>query len=690
MESNNPTIENFSTIEKSERRTRAVSSWKNFIFWSGLALIGQTASLQMIDAGRLIHFQHYKTLPELFAQNPAPLFLFVLQIALVAAGIGRLLPPLSGWLAGNFNRRGLIIGAFFMALAGAAVTPEASVYLTSLVFAAVAQFINLANIVLIISSVPEESLIRLKEKIEKFFSAGKAAKPSLDKFSLIAALWIVLLAAGLSFFVYESHPHVPDETQYLFQAKYFAAGKISVNAPPVPEAFSMYMVPQNEAGWYSIFPPGWSALLAIGIILNAVWLVNPLLAGICVLLAYLFFQELYTRKFARFGVLLLCCSPWFVFMAMSFMSHVATLACALGAAVLLQKAFRNQKTSCVFAAGILIGILSLIRPLDGAMIVFLLGVWTLSGFPSWITRFKNAFVLAVGTIAAAVLIFPYNQAVTGSALISPSDAYYTKYFRSGAMALGFGESRGFGWGLDAFPGHSPLEALINTALNVFQLNTELFGWAAGSLVLAVVFLVSGKIQRKDFWALAAIGIIVGGYGFFWYHGGPDFGARYWFLTIIPLVALTVRGVETLERKINEKDSRTQRDLRVRFAVLTLCAMSLVIYFPWRAADKYFRYLEMQPGILKLARENDFGKSLVLIRGEEHPDYQSAWIYNPQDWSADAPVYAHDKSPEIRARLLQEFAERTVWIVDGPTRANGVYKIVRGPLNAENLLAETNQ
>jgi 4-amino-4-deoxy-L-arabinose transferase-like glycosyltransferase len=672
-------------FENSDGGTR-----KNFVGWLLLACAGQAASLQMIDAGRLIHFQHYKTLPELLAQNTAALVVFALQIGCVGVGIARYLPALNDWRKRNFKARRLIFAAFFLTLAGAAVTPDASIYATSLLFAAVAQFINLANLILIVQSFPEAPLNWLKRKVEIVFSAKNSEKPSLDRFSLLAAVWVVLLAGFLSYFVYENHPHVPDETQYLFQAHYFAAGKLTTDAPPVPEAFALYMTPTDEARWFSIFPPGWAALLAFGVKFGAVWLINPLLGGLCVLLAYLFFQEIYTRKFARFGVALLCCSPWFVFMAMSFMSHVATLACALGAAVFLLRAFRNQKTRYVFAAGILVGFLSLIRPLDGAMIAFLLGVWTLFKFENRKAKLKNAFVLAVGTLATAALIFPYNKAVTGSATVSPSDFYYTKYFWSGVMAYGFGESRGFGWGLDAFPGHSPLEALINAALNTFLLNTELFGWACGSLIFIIYIIFSGNLRRKDFWALAAIGIIIVGYGFFWYHGGPDFGARYWFLAIIPLITLTVRGVETLGEKSNANDSESNVNTRVCFAVVTLCAMSLLTYFPWRATDKYFRYLEMQPGILRLARENNFGKSLVLIRGAEHPDYQSAWIYNPLDFAADAPVYAHDKSPEIRARLLQAFPERPVWIVDGPTRAGGVYKIAQGPVKAEDLAAETNQ
>jgi hypothetical protein len=478
------------------------TKWKYFASWSALALVGQAAALQMIDAGRLIHFQHYRSLTDLLSQDALVPVLFGLQIALVAFGIGKRLPVIWSWLREKLRLWQVLSAAFFLMLAGAAVTPDLGIYSTSLLTSAVVQLVSLGNVVLAAWSVPADSIVWLRGKIDKLLSTSDVGtKVRLDRFSVLAAVWIVLLAAALSYFVYENHPHIPDEAQYLFQAHYFAAGQLSVSAPRVPEAFTMYMVPHAEARWFSIFSPGWSALLAIGSRLNAAWLVNPLLAGLCVLLAYMFFQELYSRRFARLGVLLLCCSPWFVFMAMSFMSHISALACALGAAVLLIRAFEKNKPIFAVPAGMVIGVLSLIRPLDGLIIAGLLGFWTLFRCRTWKSKVSTGAALALGTITTAALVFPYNKAITGSALLSPLDAYYAEYFSPKAMALGFGAERGFHWGLDAFPGHSPLEAAINTALNTFLLNTELFGWGTGSLLLAILFVFAFRFEKKDLWAL---------------------------------------------------------------------------------------------------------------------------------------------------------------------------------------------
>jgi hypothetical protein len=75
-------------------------------------------------------------------------------------------------------------------------------------------------------------------------------------------------------------------------------------------------------------------------------------------------------------------------------------------------------------------------------------------------------------------------------------------------------------------------------LNTFSVNIELFGWGAASLILAALFIFSGKVSRSD-WTLLGLcaGIFIGHF-FYYFSGGPDFGARYWFLMLIPSVVFT--------------------------------------------------------------------------------------------------------------------------------------------------------
>ena len=185
--------------------------------------------------------------------------------------------------------------------------------------------------------------------------------------------------------------------------------------------------------------------------------------------------------------------------------------------------------------------------------------------------------------------------------------------------------------------------------------------------------------------LAVIVAIFGVFSLYWFSGGPDFGARYWYLMVIPLVALTVRGIQFLETTFqNATAGSTNQTTRVMAAVLSLSMLALINFFPWRAIDKYYHYLGMRPDIRYLDQKHDFGKSIVLIRGNSHPDYQSAWVYNPSDPYADAPIYAWDQNPQVRAQVLRAYPDRPIWIVNGPTITRGGFQVLAGPLSARDF------
>ena len=137
------------------------------------------------------------------------------------------------------------------------------------------------------------------------------------------------------------------------------------------------------------------------------------------------------------------------------------------------------------------------------------------------------------------------------------------------------------------------------------------------------------MRSSDYLMLATLAAIVGTYSLYWFSGGPDFGARYWYVALVPCIALTVSGIRFLENTLQRMGAEsTGNGTRLVAAVLSLCVLTLVNYFPWRAMDKYFHYLRMRPDIRYMAKEHSFGRSLVLVRGDRFPDYASAAIYNP--------------------------------------------------------------
>jgi hypothetical protein len=319
----------------------------------------------------------------------------------------------------------------------------------------------------------------------------------------------------------------------------------------------------------------------------------------------------------------------------------------------------------------------------------LLGFWAIGvGGPRLKTSAIAAFVL--GSVLVGGLTLPYNDRVTGDPARFPVMAYFDKYYGPKTNALGFGPERGVGWPIDPFPGHGPMDALVNANLNTYSMNVELFGWSTGSLIMIAVLLFSGSMKRSDFLMLSVILATFGVYSLYWFSGGPDFGARYWYLAIVPCVVLTVRGFLLIERMVDfGAYGFADRGPRVIAALLCLCILTLVNYFPWRAIDKYYHYRGMRPDVRLLAKEYSFGKSLVLIRGERFPDYASAAVYNHVNFHDRVPLYAWDKNPEVQAQVLTAYSDRPVWVVEGPTITRNGFKVIDGPLSAHELLSRGN-
>jgi len=672
---------------------------KKFAFWFALALVGQAVALQMIEAGQLIRYQHYKPLNLLAETDPLLLLFLAMQTMFVIIGLKNRWSEIRAWLSHTVKTWKLLMLGLVFILSSAAVQREIPLYLSDLFIAALVQTVSLINIVLIAWTFPEEMLSRLKQRLDRLFRTTEkepsfnlekegAGKPKiLERFAVFAAIWVLFLAAVLNVFSYERHPHVPDEVVYLYHARFLAEGVITLPAPPVPDAFDIYLMEVKDDRWYPSTHPGWPAILSLGVRLGVPWLVNPLLAGLNVLLIYYLLWELYDRRTARVGVFLLCISPWYIFMAMNFMTHTFTLTCALVATVGIIQARKTGKARWGWLAGLMVGVVSLTRPLEGLVLAGLLGLWAI-GVGGRRLKVTTIMAFVLGTIFVGATILPYNKLLTGSQTVFPLNAYIDKHYGPGRNDFGFGPNRGLGWGLQPFPGHSPLGALINANLNIFSLNIELFGWSTGSLLLILLLVFAGMKHRSDYLMVSVIASFFGAHIFYWFSGGPDFGARYWYLMLVPCIALAVGGIRFIEKTFESgSGGSSDQSTRIMVAVLSMCIFTLVNYFPWRAIDKYHHYLRMRPDIRYLAKDYGFGKSLVLIRGDWHPDYESAAAYNPLDLHTDAPVYAWDRNPEARAQLLSAYSDRQVWIVDGPSLTRGGFKVNEGPLSTRILLAQ---
>jgi len=394
-------------------------------------------------------------------------------------------------------------------------------------------------------------------------------------------------------------------------------------------------------------------------------------------------REIYPRRTARITVALFAASPWNLFMAMNFMTHTATLTCALAAAAAVARLGRDPRARWGVLAGCFTGMVALIRPLEGAAVALLLGLWSLRA-RGLRFRFTPSLALTLAAVVTGALVLPYNRYLTGSARVFPIMAYTDAVYGPGRNDLGFGTNRGLGWpGLDPLPGHGAADVVINGNLNLFQINIELLGWATGSLFLLLLWLGFGSLRRPDRLMITAIAVVAGIHSFYYFSGGPDFGARYWYLAIIPCLALTARGLEFLEDRADR--AAPGGGQRVLVSASVLVAGALLLFVPWRAIDKYHHYRGMRPDIRRMTREYPIGNGVMLVQGRRHPDYASAAAYNPTDLTASVPLFAWDRGLVVRRALVAVYPDRAFWIVRGPTVTGRGYEIVAGPLSGAQLL-----
>ncbi len=500
------------------------------------------------------------------------------------------------------------------------------------------------------------------------------------------ALWVGGASAALCLFAFERVPHVPDEVAYVFQAKLLGLGEIRLAAPPpaVLAAVDYDFVHAFEGRWFSIFPPGWPAFLAVGVALGAGWLVNPLLAAACVPLAHRVFLGLTDRRTADVGITLMAVSPWWLGTSASLMAHTTTLFLMLAAWVLLLAAIERRRWALALAAGGLMGLVFDTRPLDGVVVGTLTGLWCLMA-PR--PRPLGAVVgYGLGCILTGALLFPWHAALTGNPLKTPIHNYFDQVHYEGSNRFGFAEDIGpreLWGGIDLYHGHGPLEALVHTHQNLHTLNVELLGFGVGSLALVGIHLLWGRKTRVDLaMALLALSIITV-YGFYWFSGGFYVGPRYWFMVFLPLVFLSARGALTLVERLRSVPGLVAPELRVGLPLVVLCAFAMVSFTSWRGVAKYHDFRGFHDDYRQLLAVHDLSGALIFVRDTSVGDYGSAHVFNSPRLAETGPLFVRDLGEENNRRVAAAFPGRSIYFAVGRSPEAAAH-LVAGPMTSAEL------
>ncbi len=480
---------------------------------------------------------------------------------------------------------------------------------------------------------------------------------------LILALILVLaLAATLSITwgVFEAMPHIEDEFANYFQAQIFASGRLWVPSPAQPGSFLVPFAIDMNGRRFAKYPPGFTAALALGVMLNVPWLVNPLIGVLTLLVLYATGRQLFNAETGLLASLLGLLSPMFLGLSSTLLAHAFSACCLLlftwfyiqisGSRFHIPNSKFQIKSILMNSTlgGIALGLAALTRPYTALVYVLpfvLLALWQLGRTRRW-SLFGAFAALGLASGAMVIVLLLYGRALTGEYTVNLYPLLWP-YDR-----IGFGPGHG------VLPqGHSVDIALKNALVDLQDLSTQLLGWPYLSWLPALLGLALPPRRRVEWALVAPFIVIVAAYGAYWIQGSSLYGPRYYYEALPLLWLLAARGLLKLWR-LAPKLARPA--LCVFLAVMVgwnVLAQMPAHFNRWRGL--YGVDHSMQQRIAQL----DIHNALIFVHIHHWGDYSELAWTNTLSLDGDI-VFALDEGTKANNAVIASYPGRRVFLLDG--------------------------
>ncbi len=477
------------------------------------------------------------------------------------------------------------------------------------------------------------------------------------RFAATCALVFGSMALTLSWVLFRHNPHLVDTIAQLFQARVFANGGLTAPAPRELEFFAASHLVTHAGRWFSQYPPGHPALLALGLLVGFPWLVNPLFAAGTLFVGFAAARRLIGQGGAKLAVVFYMISPFVLFMSASYMNHVTTgffLTLALYAAIRVGENSGKMRWASIL--GLALAAAATIRPLESAAWAMVLGCWVLAR-RGW----KPAFVVGSCCFIGLLPLLAFNELTTGNPL------------RFGYTLL-WGEGHGLGFHTDPWgEPFTPMVSLVNSALDLQRLNAFLFEWPLPSLLFVLLALVIGareSRQRTTVGLLAGLLLAAPIVYFFYWHRDDYLGPRFLYASLMPAILLTAIGVIAIDQRFG----RWQAAFRLTLAATMLFA--LIVNVPASAGVIAGMEPEMKAHPEAQARDLGVDEAVVFVKtgwgsrlvgrlwgwGVSASEAEQTFravdgcrIQSALD-SADSAASVGSDSAQVRANLIQQLRD----------------------------------
>lgn len=438
-----------------------------------------------------------------------------------------------------------------------------------------------------IVDLPRRALAALLRPISTTFAIGVVA---------------VAIAGSVAFslYMFGRAPVTADEMAQLWHAKILLSGRFSLPADVNREFFAIDNIVDNGR-WYSEYPIGGPAVLAVGRLIGVPWLINPILCGATAFMLYRWTRLVYTEGEARAASALFCITPVILMMSGSYMNHVPVLFFAVAALWMLAQWEKSATDKSAALLGACIGAMATIRPLDAVVFAACVGVFQLAAVSADKSRIRSLVIQCVAGVVAVSPALIANWRMTGHPFVFGYEALW-------------GPQHGLGFHADPTGSmHTPARALEYATSYVSGLNVFAFMWPAPVLALVLLVLMTMKrVTRWDALLLALFAAQVGAYAMYW-HNGQFIGPRFLYTALPTLVIFVARAPFIVGDRLGGYWRRA--------LVATIIAF---IVFSWTAAPHRFSVwgqarairstrTAIKADVLKAVRESGIHNALVFFR-----------------------------------------------------------------------------
>lgn len=450
-----------------------------------------------------------------------------------------------------------------------------------------------------------------------------------------AAYGIIVYAVGVV--VLQQFPNSADEFAYLYQTHTFATGKIYNSPHPNQEFLSPFFIKEHEGKVFSIFPPGWSFVLTLGVWVQNPWIINPILAASTCIILYTISRHFFDRAFSWLTIGFWMISPMVLLNNASLYSHTCCSFFILLTTLLLLRCQHNLGILNGAAVGLSMGLAFCTRELTAAAILTLPMLYVLYSVKSRILFLAFA---AAGFVPIALLYGWYCSQLTGTWFYPPRYLLLDEY-----LGFGWREIRLFDYIERQY--HGPIEAFNIT----FNNSKRLITYTALSFPLIAVmgfWFFSRNAWMTLFFYSSLLLILI--YALYPSDGGTQYGARFYF-EALPFFALSALNV--IQQSYVGKRNMPAKFL-VAFSGLFLLFVGISFF---TILPPVYQSIYERSDLFRQIKYKKLENAIVFVASPSGDMTQGDLIRNLPGYETASVIYAWDLGARNQ-EIMAAFHERT--------------------------------